>query len=93
MNNVITIHYDFTDGTELSYIEGLECKGSFTTCCLEFFDTDNKHCRVVKKDGSNIGVFELMANTGKYTQKEIRKSHNLRRLLVAGALDFFNPYE
>ena len=93
MNNVITIHYDFTDGTELSYIEGLECKVGFTTCCLEFFDTYNENCTVIKKDGSQVSVRELMKNTGLHIDKDIRKAHNLRRMLVGNALRFYHYYE
>lgn len=40
---MIFIHYDFHDGSELSYEEGLEKlknKESFATCCLDFFCFD-----------------------------------------------------
>lgn len=38
---MITIHYDFHDGTEVSFIEGRKLKDNFTTCCLDFFRLDN----------------------------------------------------
>lgn len=84
----IQIHYDFTDGTELSYDEGILAKGGFTTNCLDFFTTDNPHAVVVRKDGKSIIVADLLEGIGNHTKKEIRKSHNIRKMLVSGALKF-----
>jgi len=68
---MITIHYDFVDGTEVSYYEGSILKDNFTTNCLIFFSTGN-NVKVVKKDGSYIDSKELLENTGCYTNKEIK---------------------
>ena len=84
---MITIHYDFVDGTEISYQEGLSKKDNFTTNCLIFFTT-NKHVRVVKKDGSYIDSIELLKNDGQYTNKEIRQSHNIFKMLVADIFEW-----
>jgi hypothetical protein len=84
----IKIHYDFTDGTELSYVEGLEAIDlnlSFTTNCFEFFTSD-RSCEVIveKASGRYISMQEVLANDNFYTRKHIRKAHNLRKMLVAG---------
>jgi len=39
---MIKINFDFTDGTEVSYIEGCELKDNFTTNCLDFFNNDEE---------------------------------------------------
>lgn len=82
----ITIHFDFTDGTEVSYVEGLNLKESFTTCCLDFFcmDVDAEDIIVLKKDGSKISRKNIQQHTHKY----IRKEHNIRKMLVAGLFEF-----
>ena len=85
--NKIIIHWDFTDGTEISYMEGLLREDGFTTSCIQFFTTEND-ARVVKKDGSYIDVLELLENTGEYTDKEIRPAHNLVKMLVADAFEW-----
>jgi hypothetical protein len=53
---MIVIHYDFTDGTEVSYSEGKYLKDNFTTSSLEFFNFDEKtdEVLVLKRDGSFI---------------------------------------
>lgn len=88
MRQCIKIHYDFIDGSELSYGEAVECEENFTTSCLEFFCTDNINAVVVKRDGSSISVKDLLDNTGDHTVKHIRKAHNLHRMLVAGAFSW-----
>ena len=87
---MITIHFDFTDGTELSYIKGFELGDNFTTCCLDFFsfDTNVDDVIVLCNDGSKISRNELLLNDGRYTDKQIRKSHNIHRMLVAGSFKF-----
>lgn len=86
---MITIHFDFTDGTELSYVEGCKKGDNFTTCCLDFFcfDTNVDEVIVLCKDGSYISRNELL-NEGKYTSKQIRKAHNIHRLLVSNSFNF-----
>lgn len=88
MNNIIIIHFDFVDGTELSYVEGKNCLGAFTTNCLEFFSTDNPSASIVKRDGGKMSVQDLLNNDGRFTDKEIRESHDLRKMLVAGAFEW-----
>ena len=82
----VTIHWDFTDGTELSFIEGLKAKKDFTTCCTHFFhfQYEDFDVTVVKKDGAYINSLELLeGNSGGYTIKGIRKAHNIEKLLIA----------
>lgn len=88
MDNVIRIHFDFEDGTELSYEEGKNCLGTFTTNCLEFFSTDNPNALIVKRDGGRMSVEDLLNNDGRFTDKEIRKSHDLRKMLNAGTFEW-----
>ena len=80
---MITIHFDFTDGTELSYVEGLHKKDDFTTTCLEFFsmDTTAEDVVVLNKDGLKIS----RNNIQKHTTKKMRNEHDIRKLLVGGA--------
>ena len=82
---MITIHYDYTDGTEVSYAEGRELKDGFTTNCLDFFQNEND-VTVLKSDGSYMTTTEIQLNDGRYGQKHIRPAHNLQRMLKAGAL-------
>lgn len=83
---IITIHLDFTDGTEVSYMEGTVLSESFNTHCLEFFNMDIEvdDVVVVKKDGSTIS----RKNIQQHTDKEIRKEHDIRKMLVAGAFEW-----
>lgn len=90
MKNIIVIHYDFTDGTEVSYIEGKKLKSNFTTNCLDFFNMDEEvdDVIVLKKDGSEVS----RKNIQKHTKKEIRKSHNIQKMLKGNAFDFLYAY-
>lgn len=88
MNQEINIHYDFTDGTEIPYGVAKDCDTAFNTHCLDFFCTDNINATVKKADGKSIAVKDLLANDGRFTEKEIRKSHNIRKMLVAGSLEW-----
>lgn len=84
---MIRIHWDFTDGTEISYLEGLLKKDNFSTCCLDFFSMDNEaeEILVVRKDGKKISRKNIQDHS---TGKQIRKEHNIRKMLVAGALNW-----
>ena len=83
---MITINWDFVDGTELSYIEGLNRKDNFTTNCLEFFhmDIDVDDVVVINRCGKKIS----RKNIKKHTTKEIRKTHDIRKMLVAGSFEW-----
>lgn len=83
---MIIIHYDFTDGTEVSYYEGLKLKDNFTTCCLDFFnmDIDVNDIIVYRKDDKHISRKNIQNHS---PNKEIRKAHNIQKMLKA---DSFN---
>lgn len=85
MDNKITIHYDFTDGTELSYGEAINCDKDFTTNCLEFFSTSNLNAVVKKKNGKLLAVKDLLDGKGAHCDKEIGIRHNIHKMLIAGA--------
>lgn len=86
---MITIHFDFTDGTEVSYAEGLELKDNFNTNCLDFFDFDTKvdEVQVVSKSGHFLSRNGLLYKNS-YTDKEIRKAHNIQKMLKAGTFNW-----
>ena len=86
---MITIHYDYVNGTEVSYAEGKALGDDFTTCCLDFFTTD-KNTIVLKKNRDYLYTVEILLNTGSYTKKKIRKAHNLVKLLKADGLMWQN---
>lgn len=83
---MIVIHWDFTDGTEVSYVEGLKLKDNFNTNCLDFFNMDINvdDIVVLRDDGKVIS----RKNIQKYTNKEIRKEHNIHKMLISGAFEF-----
>lgn len=87
---MIKIHYDFSDGTELLLHQAKEAliRGeSFTTHCTNFFNTDNLECMIVCEDGRYMSVSELLENNkDQYTDKQIRKSHNLEQLFLSGCI-------
>ena len=65
------------------------------TYCLDFFSAqyaDDYEVIVHDGEGCIIVMSEVLANQGNYTMKEIRKSHNLRKMLVAGSLTFKSRY-
>lgn len=85
---MITIHYDFTDKTEISYNEGLLLKDNFTTNCLDFFCFDfNTEVKVLKQDGSYILKNELLTDNY-YCSKQIRKTHNILKMLKANKFNW-----
>jgi hypothetical protein len=83
---MIKIHWDFTDGTEVSYIEGKSLGDGFSTHCLDFFNMDEKvdDVIVLRKDGKTIS----RKNINAHSVKEIRSSHNIRKMLVAGCFNW-----
>lgn len=91
---MIHIHYDFVDGTEVSYIEGVELKDNFNTCCLDFFcfDCEAEDVTVHKSNGDYIRRNELLDDLHEYTVKHIRKEHNLVKLLKANTFFWKNDY-
>lgn len=92
----ITINFDFVSGKEVSFVEGRDKymdAESFETNCLEFFQFDSltiyDDVIVKAKGGKYISLKELLYNEDtSYTTKEIRVSHNVRKMLVAGSLEF-----
>ena len=87
LKTMIIIHWDFTEGTELSYIEAAQKMDNFTTHCLDFFcfDTPVDDVIVLRKDGKGISRNNIQRHS---SGKEIRPEHNLRKLLVAGYFKF-----
>ena len=83
---MIIIHYDFTDGSEVSFKEGITLGDNFKTHCLDFFNMDEKvdEVLVIKKDGSYIS----RNNINLHTPKAIRKSHDIHKMLVADSFDW-----
>lgn len=86
---MIIINYDFTTGREISYIEGILLNDNFETNCLDFFSFDiNTEVKVLKKDNSYILKNELLINNTDYCIKEIRKNHNIQKMLKANSFNF-----
>ena len=83
---MITIHYDFTGGSEVSYHEGLVLRDNFTTCCLDFFnfDIETDDVIIIRKDGKRLS----RKNINEHCVKEIRKQHNIHKMFVAGSFDW-----
>lgn len=83
---MIIIHYDFTNGSEVSYIEGKILGDNFVTNCLDFFNFDEPvdDIIVLRKDGTQIS----RKNIQQHTSKEIRKEHNLHKMLVANSFNW-----
>lgn len=84
---MIKIHWDFTDGTELSYVESKRAykRGeSFSTHSTAFFQAEYDSI-LIKKSGETLRPSDLLRNSGEFTEKEIRTAHNMERMLRAGA--------
>lgn len=88
---MIKIHYDFVDGTEVSYLEGCKLKDNFTTNCLDFFNNDESvdDVIVVDKKGNTLSR-KLLLKSGDltYTNKDMREAHNLQKMLKANAFNW-----
>jgi hypothetical protein len=87
---MIFIHYDFSEGHEISYVEGLSRKDDFITCCLDFFNNEVKTDDVIVlcRNGDYVSRKELLSGDTFYINKHIRYEHNIHKMLVAGALKF-----
>lgn len=84
-----TIRLDFTDGTEISYLEGITKKDNFNTHCLDFFFFDNAFdVTCIKKDGTKIVLSDIRRYPKMFSDKEIRAEHNLVKLLKNNILKF-----
>lgn len=83
---MITIHWDFSNGTEVSYMQGKLLGDNFTTHCLDFFNMDEKadDIVVVRSDGKRIS----RNNIQDHSFKDIRTSHNLHKMLVADSFEW-----
>lgn len=83
---MITIHYDFVDGTEVSYIQGKELKDNFTTNCLNFFNMNEQATDVIvlKQNGTKIS----RNNVQQHTNKQIRKEHDIYKMLISNSFTF-----
>ena len=92
---MITIHYDFTDGTELSYEEGLKAVDDFTTNCLSFFNNHyqkDTEVKVLRKNGKYLLKNEILSDKNPlYTPKQMRNSHDLERMLKANSFTWQEP--
>jgi len=89
----ITIHYDFTDGTEVSYAEGIfniNLGKSFTTNCLDFFTNIPyvDEVIVIDKLGNTLSRNKLMSNKSDYTNRDMREAHNLQKMLKANSFNW-----
>jgi len=103
---MVTIHIDFTDGTEVSYIEGLELlekdlNTDFTTNVLVFFTQNSfvtypsDNVIVIDKHGRSIDRNELLTN-GKngefrYIDREIGPRHNINKMLITNSFTWKQP--
>lgn len=83
---MITIHWDFKDGSEVSYMQGKLLGDNFTTNCLDFFNMDERVDDVVvlRSDGCKIS----RKNIENHTNKQIRQSHNIHKMLLAGSFNW-----
>ncbi len=85
---MITIHYNFTDGTEVSYSEGCDLKDNFTTCCLDFFNNheDVDDVIIIDSVGNTLSRKLLMTKGDlTYTNKDMRDVHNLQNMFKANS--------
>lgn len=89
MSNILIL-YDFTNSQCLPYHQAKEAVGAddslVITNCLSFFSFDYGSVRLLKENGDYMNSKEILLNNGDYTNKEIRTSHNLQKLLLSGSL-------
>lgn len=87
--SIIVIHWDFTVGNELSHAKvqeliDLNDGRTINTHCLNFFTTE-LNAIVVKENGDYISSIGLLVGDSDYTHKEIRREHNLEKMIIAGS--------
>jgi len=82
-DRIITIHWDFTDGTEVSYIEGLSRNDSFSTNCVQFFSLE-QDCEVIVINSKGERISKN--NIQEHSPKQIQPAHNITKLLLADRL-------
>jgi hypothetical protein len=95
--DIVIIHYDYGGTYDIPYGRAqqyIDEHIGFTTQCLVFFNFDMifnhgyEDVLVYKNNGSFISAMDLLKNDGYYTDKEIRKEHNIMKMLVAGCFTF-----
>lgn len=95
----IIIQYDSSCEKCVSYVQVLEqiskSNALIHTNCLDFFSftyLDKGYDVIVQKaNGDYIILSELLCDAAnQYTNKEIRKAHNVRKLLIANKFKFKN---
>jgi hypothetical protein len=87
---MIHIHWDYVDGTEVSYAEGLLLCDNFTTNCLDFFSNDiEADVIVMKKNGEFIQKSRL---NKLHSAKQIRLSHNILKMLKADSFSWCKDF-
>ena len=91
-DQIIIIHWDYTNGDEKSYMEVKESNDKIVhTHCLNFFsfDTEVTDVIVMKKNGSFISRNDLLIPSKNiWCCKEIRRGHNICKLLIANTFEF-----
>ena len=81
---MIKIHFDFTDGTEVSYLEGCKLQDNFTTNCLDFFNTSTPVDDVVVIDRNGNRLSRKLLRTwggNPYYDKDIMMAHDIQQML------------
>jgi len=89
---IINIYIDKAIAFAVPYAIGKEKElvgESFSTVCLDFFSFDTKAEDVIvwKEDGTSVKRSNLI-RSNEHTDKEIRESHDIRKMLVAGKFKF-----
>jgi uncharacterized protein (UPF0335 family) len=96
-NKMVIIQFDYSDKNELlSYVEVLTNIEKETpviyTNCLDFFSFSTLDkgydVKVVRANGDFILLKDLLKNDKTYTNREIRKAHNVHKMLLANTFVF-----
>ncbi|MFY0656296.1 MAG: hypothetical protein JXR12_06070 [Neptunomonas phycophila] len=96
MSGVINILMDSTSSICKSYDEVLEAieagEEYIETNCTDFFCfdmLDKDYDAIVHRHNGTIVLSALLDDTNNiYTQKQLKKAHNVRKMLIAGAFTF-----
>lgn len=97
IEKLIIIQFDYSGENNLySYKEVLNSieKDEYIiyTTCLDFFSFSSLDkgydVKVIKRSGDYILLSELLIEGNGYTNKNIRKAHNVHRMLLANAFSF-----